>query len=90
MTAHRSTAPLAEVETSKVGQHDPEQAWYSAYNVKTFLRYKVLGALTHGSSVDVHALQAGSTKEASRLERMHECQSLRSLPLFLHLSHAHH
>ncbi|KAL7412668.1 sodium:inorganic phosphate symporter [Mrakia frigida] len=71
--APRHTVPLAEVETKDPSQLDPEQDWWSKDNLKIILRYKILGALTHGTSVDVHSLQTEGTSKAevTRLEAMH-------------------
>ncbi|KAL7412670.1 sodium:inorganic phosphate symporter [Mrakia frigida] len=69
----RAEVPLAAVETKDPSELDPEQDWWSKDNLKVILRYKILGVLTHGMTVDVHSLQTEGTSKAevTRLEAMH-------------------
>jgi sodium-dependent phosphate transporter len=62
--------PLAEIE------HNEDQKivgpWILPRNLWIILRYKIPGAILHGSSVDIHKMQAGTGKEADRRKAMYE------------------
>lgn len=64
-------APLTEVE-APAEPHPIEGSWILPKNLWIILRYRVPKALLHGSSVDVHKLQAGATGEQQRISEMHE------------------
>ncbi|KAM0792852.1 hypothetical protein ACM66B_002616 [Microbotryomycetes sp. NB124-2] len=64
-------------EVEKADEHPIEGPWILPANLYIIARYKavpfVKKVLTHGSSVDVHALQAGKegTKESARMQDMY-------------------
>jgi sodium-dependent phosphate transporter len=67
-----NAVPLESVE--KADAHPIEGEWYLPKNIYIFFRYKLIGGLLHGTSVDVHHMQKteGSDKTQQRLKEMHE------------------
>lgn len=62
--------PLEEVEIDNT--REVVGAWILPRNLWIILRYKIPKALLHGSTVDVHKLQAGSgSAEEERIKAMH-------------------
>ncbi|WVQ67357.1 uncharacterized protein L199_005553 [Kwoniella botswanensis] len=70
-TRPHKPVPLEEVEVDPTTQI--EGLWILPRNLWVIIRYKIPKILLHGSSVDVHAMQAGNgTKQANRIHEMHE------------------
>nr|XP_018262762.1 solute carrier family 20 (sodium-dependent phosphate transporter) [Kwoniella dejecticola CBS 10117]OBR84920.1 solute carrier family 20 (sodium-dependent phosphate transporter) [Kwoniella dejecticola CBS 10117] len=70
-TQTRQRVPLEEVEVDPKTQI--EGLWILPRNLWIIVRYKIPKILTHGSSVDIHAMQAGNgSKQANRIHEMHE------------------
>nr|XP_019046575.1 solute carrier family 20 (sodium-dependent phosphate transporter) [Kwoniella bestiolae CBS 10118]OCF25505.1 solute carrier family 20 (sodium-dependent phosphate transporter) [Kwoniella bestiolae CBS 10118] len=70
-TRPHKPVPLEEVEVNPKTQI--EGLWILPRNLWVILRYKIPKILLHGSSVDVHAMQAGNgSKQANRIHEMHE------------------
>ena len=74
-----NTPPLeSKLEKEVEATHQIEGAWILPKNLWILLRYRaypfVWKALTHGSGVDIHALQAGreGTKDGDRMRKIHE------------------
>ncbi|KIM22206.1 hypothetical protein M408DRAFT_333036 [Serendipita vermifera MAFF 305830] len=65
-------ANAVDTETDQIDPHSIEGPWILPSNLWIILRYKVLQALIHGTTVDVLKLQAGESRaEAARLNKMH-------------------
>lgn len=64
-------APLSEVEAQS-DAHPIEGPWILPRNLWIIVRYKIPKVLLHGSSVDVHKLQLGGTKDEQRIAEMHQ------------------
>ncbi|PVG01655.1 sodium:inorganic phosphate symporter [Serendipita vermifera] len=75
--SHEEQQPDIEHPTPKVDRHPIEGAWILPRNLWIVARYKTLPFIvklfTHGTSVDVHALQAREKEsgEAGRMHAMH-------------------
>lgn len=61
---------LEEIERDE--RHPIEGPWILPRSLWIIVRYRVPKILLHGLSIDVHAMQSGSAKDAERIHKMHE------------------